>query len=413
MNRHTPLKYLKLELGSQLERFKYALATTKGWSYCPFPPRKIAIEPSSFCNLRCIHCAHGDSAEGVSRMTRPKSNMSLDVFKKITDEASRFRNRTKFVFAMMGEPLMNKKMVEMIAYAHKKGVWTQLNTNAVLLSRKKGEELIDAGLDFMYLSLDGITRETYEKIRVRGDFERVLTNILDFIELKYQKGALDLTIHIGMTAEIINRGELDFFVKEFSKLPLDAVYSPMLFNWLSAIEWADGPEAHAGKADLKDYPVCNTSWDVPGIQANGDFVPCLYDFDGRYSAGNVADNTILELWNNERLIKFRRAVLNRDYAAIEENGPMCSQCTILWNSHYQIKPGMRDALGQIFNYSVKALKDYHNARSRRNRLTEKYAYLRDFREQFVKNLQSYSDVQEEYSHVYNQVLKDGVLEVRV
>ena len=413
MKRHTPNKYLALELGTQFERLKYGYATVYGKTYCPFPPRKIAIEASSFCNLRCIHCAHGISPDGSERMTRRKNHMSLDLFKHIADDAAKFRNRTKLVFALMGEPLMNKNLPEMISYAHEKGLWTQVNTNSVLLNQKKGRELIDAGLDFIYLSLDGVTQKTYESIRIRGDFNQTLNNILDFVQLKYELNALDLTIHIGMTSEIINRSELDIFVKEFSKLPIDAVYSPLLFNWLSAIEWVESPLNKAQDIPLQEYPVCNSPYDIPGIQSNGDFIPCMYDFDGRYVSGNVGQQSIMDLWNNERTQNFRDAILKRDYNAIEEKGPMCSQCTILWNSHYSIKSHMKDALAQVMRYTMAGIKEYFNTGKRRRHLHKKYIFLREFREQFIQQLELHAKEDPAFSHTYERVVRDGVLEVRL
>ena len=336
MKRFDKKDYLKLELGTQLRRLSYAWATTRGLTHCPFPPRKIAIEASSFCNLRCIHCAHGDSPEGGQRMTRPKSNMSLELFKKIADEAATFRHATKLVFAMMGEPLMNKRLVEMISYAHQKGLWTQVNTNAMLLDRQKAEDLIDAGLDFMYLSLDGITKETYERIRVRGKFDQVMANILDFIQLKYEKGAFGLTVHVGMTAEIINREEIELFIREFQKLPIDAAYSPLLFNWNGAIEWANNELDNLQTPDRSKWPVCNSSYDIIGIQSDGGVIPCMYDYDGKYVSGNVGEKPLLEIWNNKKTRIFRHAVNTKQYELIEDKGPCAANApcfgipTIRW-----------------------------------------------------------------------------------
>ena len=414
MKRFTPLDYFRLELGSQWRRLAYAWAVSQGRDYCHFPPRKIAIEASSFCNLRCIHCAHGTPPDGVGeRMTRTKSHMSMDLYRKIVDEAAGFHNSTKLVFALMGEPLMNKNMVDMIAYAHGKGLWTQVNTNAVLLDRRRAEGLIDAGLDFIYLSLDGITKETYEKIRVRGDFDRVLGNILDFIELKYVKKAFDLTIHIGMTAEIINRSEIDLFVKEFSKLPLDAVYSPQLFNWLSAIEWANPDEGEASRLCHMDFPVCNSSYDICGIHSNGGFVPCIYDFDGRYVSGNVNNQSILELWNNHRTRLFRKAINDRDYSLIEENGPMCSQCTILHNPQYQVIPGLAANLKQIAQYTGKAFRDWRGASTRRAQAYDKFLWFREHRREFVAGLGQNNAAAPKEETYFNVVQQDGVLRIHL
>lgn len=411
MKRFGPWDYLKLEMGTQWHRLAYADATSRGKSYCNFPPRKIAIEATSFCNLRCIHCVHGVGENGKERLTRTKSMLDIDLFKKVIDEAAEFRHSTKVVFALLGEPLLNRRLEEMVAYAHSRGIWTQVNTNCTLLTKKRGEDLIEAGLDFIYLSLDGITKETYERIRVQSDFDRVLNNILNFIELKFEREAWDLTIHVGMTGEIINRREIDVFVREFSRLPIDMVYSPLLFNWNGAIEWADEDLKKGQGRDQKSYPVCNSAYDICGIQSNGDFVPCIYDYDGKYVSGNVRDHTLMELWNNERTQNFRRAINARDYRPIEERGALCTECTLLWSPHYQIKPSLSENLSQVAQYTGKALKTFFTKPAKKARLYEKYCFLRDQREDFLRELSREAYGGE--SKWFEVVRTQGVLQVEL
>lgn len=409
MRRFNRYNYLKVELGTQWNRLQYAWTTSYGKSYCSFPPRKIAIEATSCCNLRCIHCAHGAAPDGKVRLTRPQSMMDFDLFKKVMDEASEFKNSTKIVFALLGEPLLHKSLPDMVAYAHSKGLWTQVNTNCTLLTREKGEALINAGLDFIYLSLDGITKQTYERIRVRSDFNKVMHNILNFIELKFEKGALDLSIHVGMTGEIINRSEIDIFVKEFRKLPINAVYSPLLFNWNGAIEWVNPVLDTLQTRSCAHYPVCNSSYDICGIQSNGDFIPCIYDYDGKYISGNAGQHTIMELWNNERTQNFRRAINSRKYSAIEANGPLCSQCTLLWNPHYQVNHSLMGNLQQIYRYACKAFDDFFNTPARNDRLYEKYLFLRGQREEFLDGLAKQTIP--EKSKWFEVVEREGVLQI--
>ena len=76
-----------------------------------------------------------------------------------------------------GEPLLHKRIIDMIRYAKERDVWVETSTNAMLLDEEAARKIIDAGLDRIYLSMDGLTKETYEKVRVKGQYERVLGNI--------------------------------------------------------------------------------------------------------------------------------------------------------------------------------------------------------------------------------------------
>ncbi len=386
-SRFTPLDYLKLELLTQWNRLRYSWAVTRQVTNCKFPPRKITIEASSGCNLRCIHCGHGEPGDGrPDRMTRAKRMMPMEIYKKTIDEASNYTPRPKIIFALMGEPLLHKQLPEMVAYAHERGFWTQVNTNATLLTKEKGRALIEAGVDMVYLSFDGVTKETYERIRVRSDFEKVLNHILDFIELKYQMNADGLTIHTGMTGEIINQYELDVFVREFTKLPVNAVYSPILFNWIGEVDWAGENLEDLQVRNRSEWPACNTTYDIVGIQADGNFIPCIYDFNGKYTSGNIGKQSVQELWNNERTQNFREAVHSRDYTKIEEKGPMCSQCTILWNPRYNIDPSLLGNLKNVVLYSLMGFVDFFMTPIRRKRLRKKYDYFKNNRKEWRENL---------------------------
>jgi radical SAM protein with 4Fe4S-binding SPASM domain len=279
-----------------------------------------------------------------------------------------------------------------------------------MLTTTVGEALIDAGVDMVYLSFDGVTKETYERIRVRSDFERVLTHILDFIELKFRKGADGLTIHVGMTGEIINQHELDVFVREFSKLPVDSVYSPLLFNWIGEVGWAGENLGDLQTPDRAQWPVCNTSYDIIGIQANGNFIPCIYDFNGKYVSGNVRFQTMQELWNNDRTQRFRRAVQTRDYGLIEEKGPMCSQCTILWNPRYNVDPSLAGNLRTVGAYVLNGVKDFATTPIRRARLRKKYQYFQQHRKQWRDNLAQ--QAAPEQGKLIDVVRKTGFLQIR-
>lgn len=110
--------------------------------------------------------------------------MSFETFKKIMDEGAEYGLcAIKLNSGGRGEPLLNKLLPEMVAYAKTKGIMdVYFNTNATMLSRDIGEKLIQAGLDRLSISLEGTNAEVYEKYRVGASFERVLKNIKEFIK---------------------------------------------------------------------------------------------------------------------------------------------------------------------------------------------------------------------------------------
>ena len=104
-------------------------------------------------------------------MTREKVLMSMDLFKKIIDDAT--TNSIKEVcLNFYNEPLLDPLLFERIKYAKSKGLRVMFNSNGCLLTEEKINALLDSGLDSITFSFDAATKETYEKTRVGGDFEK-------------------------------------------------------------------------------------------------------------------------------------------------------------------------------------------------------------------------------------------------
>jgi len=86
-----------------------------------------------------------------------------------------------------GEPLMQPKLEEWIAEAKKAGCETGFLSNGLLLKKERLERIIDAGIDWIGISMDGATAEIYHKIRIGSDFDRVCANVGNIAELRTGK----------------------------------------------------------------------------------------------------------------------------------------------------------------------------------------------------------------------------------
>src|SRR3989344_5333310 len=132
---------------------------------------EIGIEATNLCNLDCTMCPR-------SEMKRPVGQMSIATLKRIVSQVKPF---AELVYLHgLGEPLLHPQLDQMIAYVHEAGIKVGLSTNITLLTKKKSEMLIRAGLDYLILPMEGARAETYEKIRLGASFEKVLENINGF-----------------------------------------------------------------------------------------------------------------------------------------------------------------------------------------------------------------------------------------
>ncbi len=160
----------------------------------------LQIEPTDFCNLTCPMChpqqgfrpnLHGDLLKGY---------MDGGLFRKILDGIERSNVCVDhLIFQWLGDPSLHPELFEMLRYARRKVSdrfeYFRIDTNAILLSPDRTEQLIDAYLEdplvpvLMVFSLDAISRETYKKVKGRDYFDVVMANITHFLK---RRGELDL-----------------------------------------------------------------------------------------------------------------------------------------------------------------------------------------------------------------------------
>src|SRR5919204_1450468 len=136
-------------------------------------PRSIYIEPTSRCNEFCQQCPRTLLSREEDR------DLGFDEFRYIVDQ---FPVLERVVLHGLGEPLLNKELPLMIRYLKERGTYVLFNSNGILLNAKRGQALIDAGLDEYRLSMDGATREMYARVRGVDAFDKIWRNIRAFIQ---------------------------------------------------------------------------------------------------------------------------------------------------------------------------------------------------------------------------------------
>ncbi len=301
-------------LRHRLRLSKIAWHYLRGHITLPYLPIRLWVEPSSYCNLRCIMCPQSFSRPHL------KGYMEWDLYKKIIDEARDFVYDINLHHT--GEATLNKKLPDMIAYAKSAGIYTRLHTNGTLLTESLSEALIDSGLDLISFSFDGFDKETYESIRIRARFEKTLTNILTFLEIKKKKGKkLPYTILevIHLNEKLSPKSPQRWaFQKKFDGLPLDEFIVKEPHNWA-------GKYPKSGYAVGHVFSPCTFPWYALVIHWDGRVAPCPQDFYCDLQVGHVADQTIRDIWNGEPLRVLREAMRKRDCSNIIP----CQDCDMI------------------------------------------------------------------------------------
>jgi MoaA/NifB/PqqE/SkfB family radical SAM enzyme len=141
---------------------------------------KVYIEPTNHCNLECRTCIRHSWNEPVGRM-------SGSTFDRIVEGLRSFSRPPGVFFGGLGEPLSHPDIVDMIRRMKSLGCYVELITNGTLLDPSLAEQLIDAGLDLLWVSLDGATPESYRDVRLGAALPEVLSNLTAFRSSRWKK----------------------------------------------------------------------------------------------------------------------------------------------------------------------------------------------------------------------------------
>ncbi len=310
------------------------------------PPDRMYIESTNICNLGCIMCP-----TGRKEITRTNGYMKWEVFKQIVDEmAPHVRATTLHIW---GEPLMHKRIYDMIAYCRENGLRAEISTNATLLTEERSSKLLEAGLNVIYLCQDGIRPETYEAVRVNADYEQTNDNIRRFVEMKVA-GSYQTFVNVQIIEMESTRDETEEFVEYWKDVPgIDLVHIKPFDSWGDQIEEISALRLHEEK-NLPQRFACPNLWYHVHIYWDGSIAMCDRDFNLDFDLDNVIDEDgvvrVMQNWNGPRMQELRRLHLQ---GQIDDVIP-CNTCSewAWWKPQLFNSYGNRPVQDQFSGQSV-------------------------------------------------------------
>jgi MoaA/NifB/PqqE/SkfB family radical SAM enzyme len=328
-------------------------------------PRVVFIEVTNRCNLLCETCPR------TYQDREPPKTLSYEEFVEIADQ---FPEMQRASLHGIGEPLLNKQLLQMVRFLKNRNVEVLFNSNGTLLTRDWQEKIVESGLDEYHCSIDGAAEETYTRIRGRNLLPRVITGLQGLIETKERLGSNTPRVSIWCVATQENLDELPDLVRLAARFGIPEVYLQRL------VFFAREPDAQYGMAvdDLaiygqtnpkqeeiisecetlaaqlgvrlsasgardprrsleaafsKDYSPwqkCTRPWTTAYVTANGNCLPCCIspfatsDYDSLIM-GNLYQQPFREIWNGDAYRKFRTKFLSRN------PHQACSSCGVYWS----------------------------------------------------------------------------------
>ena len=321
-------------------------------------PREIQVEVTGACNLRCQMCL----VSYRPALGKTSGAMGFKTFKALVDELPDLEQVT---MQGLGEPLLAPDFFPMLEYLKGRGIRAGFNTNGTLLTHDKAERLVDLGVDWLHVSVDGATAKTYENIRHRSSFELVRTNIRGLVDVMRERGTTRPELEIVFVAMRRNISELSDVVRMTAELGVPKLWVQNLSHSFSDTDpagdyreireyateealWADENDLAARAfTEARDLaaalgvelrlprleepvseralgtPGCSWPWDSAYVTHEGKVQPCCAVMGAdRAVLGDAAGEGFDTVWTSDAYARFREQLLT------DEPPDVCRGCSM-------------------------------------------------------------------------------------
>jgi radical SAM protein with 4Fe4S-binding SPASM domain len=264
-------------------------------------PMILFVDPSSMCNFKCKFCPTGNP-KLIEDTGRWQGQMDFNLYKKIIDDLKEFDKPLKVLrLYKEGEPLLNKRFVDMVRYAKESSVvkYIDTTTNGYLLTPERIKPILDAGLDRINISVDGMSDDQFlEFTGVKVNFKKYVENISHLYEIKG-----DCEICIKIAGDYMNIAPC---WPEFN------------------VEDRLGVKITKGIYDqpIGDVNTCPYIFYSISINSDGSASLCFLDWARKLLIGDVRKQSLKEIWEGDALFQYQIEHLRGK----RKENLVCKQC---------------------------------------------------------------------------------------
>ena len=197
-----------------------------------------------------------------------------------------------------------------------------------MLTEKRSKQLLDAGLDTIICSIDGIKKETHETIRQRTNFDKIVANVERFIEMRNEmaaRGEKATRVMVRFIMQDLNKDEYPAY-KAYWEARIDpslndqVVFFP-IHNWGGQTEnWQKNLDRY-GSGEVFQ---CEDMYERFIVFSDGDVSHCDADYNGFFPHGNVFKDHFLEIYNGDIFNRYRQKMVEGKLCDLEH----CKSCSI-------------------------------------------------------------------------------------
>jgi sulfatase maturation enzyme AslB (radical SAM superfamily) len=319
---------------------------------------EVRYEVTDHCNATCIMCPR-DKHEHA----REHGIMDQEQYERSIDEVV-LLGAEKVVLTGFGEPMLDKKLELKIKYAKSKGLSTYIISNGSVLNSKRARAILEAGLDEIRVSFYGMQEKSYNSVMKGLDFNKTISGMMDFINLRNELGA-KTKIQVSYLEMEENKEDTNIF-REFWESKVDAIeiWRPHNFG--------DGRDYRERHESLEVKTTCGRPENGPlQIQWNGEVIPCCYDYNNKIILGNAFITPVLEILNGPKYRLLRYAHRMNKFNLF----PYCDQCdqllphadALIYTNRHNLPPEIAVKLSNTDLYNLTEGKQLEN-----EKMSERY-----------------------------------------
>jgi MoaA/NifB/PqqE/SkfB family radical SAM enzyme len=295
-------------------------------------PRTLHLEASSACQLRCPSCPRHTAA---FKTHIGQGFLKAADFRQILDNN---RWLGSIELSNYGEMFLNPELLEIIKYAHERGVYLTGDNGANL--NNVPEEMLEGLVKYKFHSLTcsigGASDDTYKIYRVKGKYD-VLMNSINVINHFKKKYSSDYPL-LAWQFVIFGHNEHELPRARKKAATLGMRFQPKLswnedFSPLQDVEFVK-KETGLTIVSRKEYlerhglpyfsETCQQLWDYPQINWDGKVLGCCRNFWGDFGGNAFTEGLITSLGHEK--INYARNMLSGKKPA--RNDIPCTTCEI-------------------------------------------------------------------------------------
>lgn len=279
-------------------------------------PAYVRFEPNAHCNLRCCWAQRQPNHPAL----RPRGNAAPELAERIVAQLGDCLYQV--ILCHWGEPTLNRRLPEIVRILHVAGIYTTLDTNMTLMTAELAGRLVDAGLDFISASIDGVSQHCYSQYRVGGSVDKALAGLRHIVAQRRRRGRHNPQLRWQFLVFPHNAHEVDAAERLAADIGVDTfdAFAGGSQRWTreSGFLPPQPPQRPPGL-------LCDDPWTYLAIDWDGAVHLCCRAFQARHVVGHMGTHTLRAIFDSPRFQLARRVIRDGAWHAADAPTP-CTGC---------------------------------------------------------------------------------------